>query len=499
MRDSLADAREFHLAEWRVTPSACRLQCGQINRYVAPRLMRLLLALASRSRQVVSKKELVDRVWDNDDVSDDSLCTCIYQLRKALDDKSGRPRYIETIPKCGYRMLVDPEFYPATSSEPPSEAEPTAPPRRATALPAGAALPPATRLLPARALDVLPRRSPNVRHRAVATGFRGGHNGFPADAVDADLRGRGLLGSQRPSNLLQAKLYFEHALAREPRFAAAHARLASIHVALHFNQHGAAPWAEHARCNARAALELDPMLGEAHAAHGGVLGFVDVDLAAADAEYRTAFELQPELVLARRHHALLLAYAQRCEDALHQLAEAARYDPVNVTAQRENAHIFFILRRFDRAADELLKLLLREPRSWTAYAKLAFIHWIRGNSTEVHATYRAAAAACDSHDLVARLDAAFEEGGAAGLYAAVAGHLERRDPQHRLHLPELIATYIAAGDHERALQLLERGCEQGRAHVLWMLRSPYVDRLHADAAFGTLAARYRAPIAPPNA
>lgn len=561
--------------------------------------MRLLLVLVQRARQVVSRKELVERVWDNEDASDDSVCTSIYQLRKLLGDKSGRPQYIETIPKRGYRMLVEPEFEPAVPDATAAASQPAAP-SPATPLPPATAAPLQRPAL--RSLAVLPLHSPDPGDRAAAEGFTaalitelarvpglrvssmtsvmryangsqrvaeiaqqlqvetllegvllrsgdrvridcrlvdaardchvwagtferdtapslsvqsdvaravarelrarvGGEllaercHDFPADAVEACWRGRALLASQRPSNLLQAKLYFEHALAREPRFAAAHAGLASIHVSLHYNQHAGAPWAEHARCNARAALELDPLLGEAHAAKGLVLGFIDGDLAAAEAAYRRAFELRPQLVLARRCYALLLAVGQQSEEALHQLAEAARHDPLNVSAQRENAHVFFMLRRFDRAAEELLKVLARQPTSWTAHAKLAFIHWLRGNWSEVHATYRAAASACDTQELVTRFDDAFASGGAAGLYAAVASHLERRNPQHRLHLPELIATYTAAGDHARALHLLERGCAEGRAHVLLLLRSPYLDPLRAEPAFQALAARYCVPVA----
>lgn len=444
MRDSLADAGEFDLAEWRVTPSACLLRRGPIDRPVPPRLMRLLLVLASRPRHIVSKQEIVERVWDNEDVSDDSLSSCVYQLRKALGDESRRPRYIETITKRGYRLLVD------------------------------AALPP----------------SPRADDAGGPLTLRASQRDFPAQAVDAYERGRALLGCQRARNLLQAKLYFEHALAREPRFAAAHAGLASIQVALHYNQPSGGRWADHARFNARAALELDPQLAEAHAAQGLVLGLIDADFPAADAEYRIAFELRPDLVLARRSYALLLAVMQRSEDALHQLAEAARHDPLNVSAQTQNAHIFFLLRRFDRAAEELLKVLAHDPRSWSAYAQLAFIHWLRGDGSEVHATYRAAASACDTQDLVIRIDAAFATGGAPALYAEVARHLEGRDSNHRFQLPELIGAYTAAGDHERALHLLERGCTDGRPPVLWLLRSPYIEPLRTEAAFHSLVARY---------
>jgi DNA-binding winged helix-turn-helix (wHTH) protein/tetratricopeptide (TPR) repeat protein len=447
MRESLADAQEFRLAEWLVIPAAGVLQCAHTSRRVPPRLMRLLLVLASRSQQVVAKDEIIERVWDNQDASDDSVCASIYQLRKALGDQSARPRYIETIPKRGYRMLVDAEFQAATPS------------REAVAVCGAGAAPTAL-------------------------------GSFPVDATDAYERGRALIGSPRSGSLLQAQMYFEHAIAREPRFAAAYACLASVQVGLLFNQRAGWGWADRARHNARAALEIDPALGEAHAAQGLVLAYVEGNLLAADAAYRTALALRPGLVMARRRHALFLAVMGRDEEAMAQLAEAARHDPLNVWAQHENAHIFFVLRRFDRAAAELLKILSREPRSWASYAKLAFVHWSGGDWSQLHTTYRAAAIACDTRDFLARIDDAFARRGAAGLYATVARHLEDRNPERRFHLPELISAHIAAGEQNRAMELLESECEHGNPHVIWMLRTPYTDSLQTRADFRSLVERY---------
>lgn len=69
---------------------------------------RLLVVLLEHSGEVISREELRNRLWpDNTFVDfDSSLRVAVGKLREALDDRAERPRYIETIPRRGYRFLV---------------------------------------------------------------------------------------------------------------------------------------------------------------------------------------------------------------------------------------------------------------------------------------------------------------------------------------------------------------------------------------------------------
>jgi DNA-binding winged helix-turn-helix (wHTH) protein/tetratricopeptide (TPR) repeat protein len=69
---------------------------------------RLLLALLESPGEVVSREELRSRLWPDDTFVDfdGSLRVAVRKLREALDDNADDPRYIETIPKRGYRFLV---------------------------------------------------------------------------------------------------------------------------------------------------------------------------------------------------------------------------------------------------------------------------------------------------------------------------------------------------------------------------------------------------------
>ncbi len=69
---------------------------------------RLLLVLLETPGEVVSREELRSRLWRDDTFVDfdGSLRVAVRKLREALDDNADNPRYIETIPKRGYRFLV---------------------------------------------------------------------------------------------------------------------------------------------------------------------------------------------------------------------------------------------------------------------------------------------------------------------------------------------------------------------------------------------------------
>jgi eukaryotic-like serine/threonine-protein kinase len=74
---------------------------------------RLLVVLLENAGDVVSREELRHRIWRDDTFVDfdSSLRVAVGKLREALGDDAENPRYVETIPKRGYRFLA-PETYP---------------------------------------------------------------------------------------------------------------------------------------------------------------------------------------------------------------------------------------------------------------------------------------------------------------------------------------------------------------------------------------------------
>jgi len=95
----------FRVGEWLVQPPLGRMVRGRVVVRLRPRAVELLVLLAERAGEVVTKRDIVDRVWSSGFVADNTVVHCVKDLRNALGDPSDAPRYLQTIPRRGYRML----------------------------------------------------------------------------------------------------------------------------------------------------------------------------------------------------------------------------------------------------------------------------------------------------------------------------------------------------------------------------------------------------------
>lgn len=101
--------RGFTLGGWRVRPlsgSFRRIWPPGTVRHIEPKAMQVLLALAARPGEFVSKDVLIDEVWRGRPVSDDCLTRAVHAIRQALDDDPRDPRFIETRTNVGYRLVA---------------------------------------------------------------------------------------------------------------------------------------------------------------------------------------------------------------------------------------------------------------------------------------------------------------------------------------------------------------------------------------------------------
>src|ERR1700677_4485038 len=93
----------------------------------------LLITLLRQQGEVVAREELRRTLWPEDTFVDfdHSLGTAVNKLREVLGDSASNPRFVETIPRRGYRFIApvetigETESAPAASQIPPNQQEPT--------------------------------------------------------------------------------------------------------------------------------------------------------------------------------------------------------------------------------------------------------------------------------------------------------------------------------------------------------------------------------------
>ena len=99
----------FSFADVEVRESEfCIVKAGEVLP-VEPRAFRVLVYLLRNPQRLITKDELLDAVWNDYAVSENSLTRSIALLRRLLGDDTREPRYIATVPTIGYRFLCDVE------------------------------------------------------------------------------------------------------------------------------------------------------------------------------------------------------------------------------------------------------------------------------------------------------------------------------------------------------------------------------------------------------
>ena len=96
---------DYAFGPFRVDARKRRLWKGEQLVPLTPKAFETLLALVRQAGDVVEKDDLLEIVWPNVHVSEETLTQNISTIRKALGDTSEHPEYIATVPRRGYRFI----------------------------------------------------------------------------------------------------------------------------------------------------------------------------------------------------------------------------------------------------------------------------------------------------------------------------------------------------------------------------------------------------------
>ena len=379
----------------------------------------MLAHLARHAGRVVTREDLLAAAWPGLHVAEEVLANAVYQLRRALGDTARDPRYIETIPRRGYRLLA-----PVAPARQGSVARRLLPPplRAAVALTAGAI----AVALAGYALDLRP----------------GG-----AGAEELAARGSRALDAARPGAAAQATAWAEQALDADPACVDAWALAAAA-----WGQRAAAgevPAATgypRARDAAERALARDPDDPRALTARALArwLGAWDWDGAEADLR-RAVAARAPGAAGAHALYAELLAFSGRLPQARDQASRSVRRAPGSVRSRLTLAMVAQLAGDREGAKGQYRDLLADHPGHPAARHQLA------------------------------KLDA--PAGGAARRGVEGLAGKERLRPAH------LALFYAESGKADRALHWLERAVRDHDPTVLFFRFDPRWDALRSHPRY----------------
>jgi DNA-binding winged helix-turn-helix (wHTH) protein/tetratricopeptide (TPR) repeat protein len=321
----------------------------------------ILQLLLERPGEVVTREQLREWLWTEGTFVDfdTGLNSAVRKLREALDDSAANPRFIERVPRRGYRFIAPVSSAPASRAESTSLKTPVFGRSVRTVWIAGTFL-------------VVVAAAVLIGHTVGSRGGNGRGASAPARAREAraanpqaqELYLKGVLafGGQSPQAMRDAVAYFERAVAADPDFADAYSLLAQTQFQFLFGgslaPRAVAPKVEAA---ARKAIELDDTLAMAHRTLGAILHIYYWKWDEGDREFRRAQELSGDAIDSHGLGFQGLIRARRIDEALVEAERVRKLDPRSF-----NAHINVAVARrafgqFDRAISEVRRALEMHP------------------------------------------------------------------------------------------------------------------------------------------
>ncbi len=302
------------------------------------------------------------------------------------------------------------------------------------------------------------------------------------------LKGRDLCGKWGPQEMLQGVNLLQQAVKLDPQYAAAHAQLAQCLVDSAFFEYMMPVEIEsRARTAALEAVQLDDQLAEAHVALGAVIYYLQFDLEPAESEYLKALELNPNSTAALLYISWFYGESGRFDESLGPTEHLVRLDPLSAPARNALGQIYYLSRDFDRAIQEYERALELNRGDPSLIYYLASAHLQKGQIEKALALFKSAVDYSDTAPLyLAALGHAY---GVAGMEEEARQVLEELQKAAFPSPYNLAIVNLGLGEHEQAINWLEKAYEARNGHLLYINEGPVFDALRNEQRFISLLQR----------
>lgn len=341
---------------------------------LGPRVVATLAALSERAGELVTKDELLDRVWAGEDVNESNVAQSVYTLRKVFREH-GLDAVIATVPRRGYRLTAPVRLLP----------ENHLPARRRERVQRWITLGRVRGWLPA-ALGALligavavpaaqPVRPPQ-----------------PLSARGAELYklARYYWNLRTPAGLAKSARMFDAVIASDPGNPLGYAGRADADLmTADYERERVKParYYADARAQIRTALSLDPRSAAAHASFGMLRFAADRDPRGSEAEFRRAIELDPGYAIAHHWYGTTLLQKGRLLEASRELHIAVSLEPVSPATGGWLAEASYYSGRYNDAITYARLALDLDPHRLGALRCMGLAYELAGDSRRAIATF----------------------------------------------------------------------------------------------------------------
>lgn len=447
---------------------------------LGPKVVETLLALVERAGEVMTKDELLERIWPEGYVEEANLAQNVYVLRKTLGAHwNAKP--IETIPRRGYRLVAD--VRAAAPHEPrPKLAlveEAPAPAVAVVAPPSPWRIRRYAGLAAALLLAVLAAVSGRLH-------FAQAHRvALSAAGTQANALGRYYWNLRTPQSLAKSVTYFQSVTKSDPKSAVGYAGLADAYSMIadyNCRMRACKDTVAKAKHYAQLALATDPGSAEAHTAHAVQLVLFSYNESAAEKEYQTAIALDPSYALAHQWYGTALLMQGNMAQARRELEAAVALQPVATATNVELGMQAYFDHRYAQAVEYNRQALDLNPNRMDSWLILGLSQEQLGAANDALASFQRFGELCKCKAESQLLQ--------AGMYARMGRHEEALSAikaafsgSAMLPPDEVAIALIQIGDRDRALSYMRRVKFKNVSERLFLALDPRMDPVRSDSRF----------------
>jgi TolB-like protein len=317
------------------------------------------------------------------------------------------------------------------------------------------------------------------------------------EAYDLYLKGRYHWNKQGFPDSIAALSYFNQAIAKDPGYVLAYSGLADVYADVPSYGGSSNEYYPKSNAAARKALELEPTLAHPHAVLGSSEIEYDWDFAGGEAEFKKAFELNPNDANAHAWYAYDIALiGGREQEAIAEVNRAHQLDPPSPISGEVAGFVHISARQYDEAIVLCRRLASENPTFATAHNCLARAYWGKRMYPQVieeQKAYGQLSGNRNESEFASALELGFRSGGWKG---ALTKGIETRQAQRKTGYSSAyrIAQLNAdLGDKDQAFQWLNTAYQE-RDSLLEGLKTDFLlDPLRSDPRFAELVRKVGLP------
>ena len=317
------------------------------------------------------------------------------------------------------------------------------------------------------------------------------------EAYELYLKGRYSWNKRTAADLETAISYFNQAIAKDPGYALAYSGLADAYGVLPL--YGGTPSENYRKSNAaaRQALELDATLARPHAGLGVNEMEYDWDFAGGEAEFKKAFELDPNDATAHMYYAFDIGMIGGREgEALAEVNRAHQLDPLSPIISTIVGYVHIWARQYDEAIAVCKKLANENPTFARAHECLANGYWGKRMYPQVIEEWKAfGQLSGDRHssDLASAMEQGFRS---AGWKGALIKGTEIRQAHRKAGYSSayrIAELYADLGDKDQAFRWLNTAYQEHDGGLVGLKTDFLLDALRSDPRFAELVRKVGLP------